>query len=68
MRLRPYKPCDAADILKVRRITIGVLENNPGAYHCYKSVGFRDVPEDEPVYFRLLGEDVKCLELEWGEA
>ncbi len=55
----------AADILKVRKITIGVLENNPGAYRCYKAVGFRDVPMEEPEYYHLLGEDVKCLELEW---
>ncbi len=55
----------AAEILKARKVTIGVLENNPGAYRCYKSVGFRDVPEETPVYYHLMGEDVKCLELEW---
>ena len=32
----------ASEILKVRKITIGVLENNPGAYRCYRAVGFRD--------------------------
>ena len=58
----------AADILKVRKITIGVLENNPGAYRCYRSVGFRDVEEKAPVYFHLLGQDVRCLELEWEVA
>lgn len=57
----------AAGILKARKVTIGVLENNPGAYHCYKSVGFRDVPEETPAYYHLLGQDVKCLELEWEE-
>ena len=54
----------AFEILKVRKVTIGVLENNPGAYRCYKAAGFRDVPEAEPVYYPILGQRVKCLELE----
>ena len=54
----------AFEILKVRKVTIGVLENNPGAYRCYKSVGFGDVPMSEPTYYTIMGEDVKCLELE----
>ena len=54
----------AFDILKVQKVTLGVLENNPGAYHCYKAAGFKDAPMDEPEYYHLMGEDVKCLELE----
>ncbi len=54
----------AFEILKVERITLGVFDNNPSAYHCYKSVGFRDVQLDEAVYYHVLGEDWKCLELE----
>ena len=54
----------AFDILKVQKVTLGVLENNPGAYHCYQAAGFRDVHMDEPEYYHLMGEDVKCLELE----
>ena len=54
----------AFDILKVRKVTLGVLENNPSAYHCYKAVGFQDAPMDEPEYYHLMGEEVKCLELE----
>ena len=54
----------ASGILKVRKITIGVLENNPGAYRCYRSVGFRDA-DIEPSVFRLMGQEVRCLELEW---
>ena len=54
----------AFDILKVQKVTIGVLENNPSAYRCYKAAGFKDVPTDEPVYYHLMGEQVKCLELE----
>lgn len=56
----------AFDILKVQKVTIGVLENNPSAYRCYKAAGFKDVPTDEPEYYHLMGEQVKCLELEIG--
>lgn len=54
----------AFEILKVRKVTIGVLENNPGAYACYKAVGFRDVAMNEPEYYPVMSESVKCLELE----
>ena len=54
----------AFEIMKVRKVTIGVLENNPRAYHCYKAVGFRDVPMEVPEYYHLMGANVKCLELE----
>ena len=54
----------AFDILKVQKVTLGVLENNPGAYYCYKAAGFREVPMDEPEYYQLMGEKIKCLELE----
>jgi RimJ/RimL family protein N-acetyltransferase len=30
----------AFEILKVKRITLGVFSNNPAAHQCYKSVGF----------------------------
>lgn len=32
----------AFDILKVKRVTLKVFDNNPTAYYCYKSVGFVD--------------------------
>ncbi|MBQ7099002.1 MAG: GNAT family N-acetyltransferase [Oscillospiraceae bacterium] len=54
----------AAEFLKVKKITIGVLENNPGALRCYLGVGFQEVPQDEPVYYDLLGQHVRCKELE----
>lgn len=59
-----FYPMTAFDILKVRKVTLGVLENNPGAYHCYKAAGFKDAPMDEPEYYQLMGEKIKCLELE----
>ena len=54
----------AFDIFKAKKVTLGVLENNPGAYHCYKAAGFRDVTSDTPEYYHLMGQQVKCLELE----
>lgn len=57
----------AFEILKVKKVTIGVLENNPGAYRCYKAVGFRDVAMAQPEYYPIMGESVKCLELEMAK-
>lgn len=56
----------AFEILKVEKITLGVLENNPSAYFCYKAAGFRDVPMDTPEYYRVMGKEIQCLELEIG--
>lgn len=33
----------ATDILHMKKITLGVFENNPGAHSCYQSIGFLDV-------------------------
>ena len=53
----------AFEILKVRKVTIGVFEDNAPAYHCYKSVGFQDAAGIEPEIYHIMGEDWKCLEL-----
>ena len=54
----------AADFLKAKRITIGVLDNNPGALRCYLGAGFREAEQAEPVYYELLGQRIRCIELE----
>ena len=54
----------AFDVLGARKVTLGVLENNPSAYHCYKAAGFRDVEMEDPEYYELMGKRIKCLELE----
>ena len=58
----------AFELLGARTVTLGVFENNPAAYHCYKAVGFQDVPMDEPEYYPVLGQEWKCLELKMTAA
>lgn len=38
------------DILKVKRVTLNVFDNNPSAHKCYKAVGFKDIKHNEAVY------------------
>lgn len=33
----------ATDILKVKKVTLGVFDNNPMAHNCYHNIGFVDV-------------------------
>lgn len=54
----------AFEILKVKKVTLGVFENNPAAYFCYKSAGFKDVQAYDAEYYSIMGEKWKCLELE----
>lgn len=46
-----------------KKVSLGVFENNPSAYHCYKAVGFRDVCLDIPEAYSVLGEEWRCKEL-----
>lgn len=54
----------AFEILKVQKVTLGVFENNPSAYHCYRSVGFSECIPPQSAKFSFLGETWNCLELE----
>ena len=54
----------AAEFLGAKKLTIGVLENNPGALRCYLGAGFREAEQAEPVYYDLLGQRIRCIELE----
>ena len=54
----------ATHFLKAKKITIGVLDNNPGALRCYLGVGFHEARQAEPVYYDLLGQRIRCIELE----
>ncbi len=51
----------AFQILRVKKVTIGVFANNPSAVNCYKSVGFKEVGEE---VYNFYGESWKCIELE----
>ncbi|MBR4342590.1 MAG: GNAT family N-acetyltransferase [Lachnospiraceae bacterium] len=55
----------AFKILKAKKVTIGVFENNESAYKCYKSLGFKEAPEQEPVIRDIKGEQWKVIELEY---
>lgn len=52
----------AFEILKVKKITIGVFDNNESAYKCYISSGFRDTGEVQSC--QILGQEWRCIELE----
>lgn len=54
----------AFGIMKADKVTLGVFENNPSAYYCYKAAGFKEVPSDEPFCFSVMGESWKCIEME----
>lgn len=51
----------AFQILKVSKVILGVFENNPPAYHCYKSVGFKETGTE---VYNIFNEKWKCIEME----
>ena len=54
----------AFEILKAEKVTLGVFENNPSAYYCYKAAGFQEITMEEDEYSAILGEKWKCIEME----
>ena len=54
----------ARTFLGAKKVTLGVLENNPGAYRCYRSVGFRETTTQAPEFYHLMGRSIRCIELE----
>lgn len=54
----------AKEIYGVKKVSLGVFENNPGAYSCYKSVGFDESKTKLPKKYHILNEEWNCLELE----
>lgn len=51
----------AFDLLKAERVTLGVFDNNPSAYRCYKAAGFKEYSEREVF---LLGQNWRCIDME----
>ena len=54
----------AFDMLKAEKITLGVFDNNPSAYYCYKAAGFNEIPVNDDIVFEILGEKWNRIELE----
>ena len=55
----------AFNILKVKKVTLGVFANNPGARHCYEAVGFLEAKENSRNTYRIMDEDWECIEMEF---
>ncbi len=51
------------EILKAKRVTLGVFDCNTAAYNCYKSVGFAEVHQTEREMFAFGGESWTVIEL-----
>jgi endo-1,4-beta-xylanase len=54
----------AFEILKAKKVTIGVFENNAPAYACYRSLGFCEVPKEQHHTLNYKGEEWRVIELE----
>lgn len=54
----------AFDMLKAEKVTLGVFENNPSAYYCYKAAGFSEIVMEQEIVLEMLGEKWKVIELE----
>lgn len=57
----------AFDFIKVRKVSLGVFENNVAAIHCYRSCGFQTVERDMVESYHCMGETWNCIEMEFGE-
>lgn len=53
----------AFDVYRVRRVSLGVFENNPSAYRCYRVAGFKENDSRQAKVYHLMGEDWKSLEM-----
>ena len=54
----------AFELLQAEKVTLGVFENNPSAYYCYKAAGFKEIEEEKTFVFEILGEQWACIEME----
>ena len=54
----------AFDFVKVKKISLGVFENNKPAIRCYESCGFKRVTLENTECYRCMGEVWNCIEME----
>ncbi len=54
----------AFEMLQAEKVTLGVFENNPSAYYCYKSAGFKEIPMEKTFIYEFYGEKWNCIEME----
>lgn len=54
----------AFDMLQAEKVTLGVFENNPSAYYCYKAAGFEEIKQEKQFIFEFQGEQWLCIEME----
>lgn len=55
----------ALDVYGAKSVRLGVFENNPSAYYCYKAVGFWETGKSEE--YGIKGKEWKCLEMEYKD-
>lgn len=54
----------AFDFGKVKKISLGVFENNEAAIKCYEACGFKRVKLETVESYRCMGEVWNCIEME----
>ncbi len=54
----------AFEMLQAEKVTLGVFENNPSAYYCYKAAGFEEIETDRKFVYVFSGEQWPCIEME----
>lgn len=54
----------AFDFLKVKKISLGVFENNKAAIKCYESCGFKKVKLENTESYHCMGDVWNCIEME----
>lgn len=54
----------AFDFVKVKKISLGVFENNEIAIKCYESCGFKRVKLETTESYHCMGEVWNCIEME----
>lgn len=54
----------AFEMIKAEKVTLGVFENNPSAYYCYKAAGFEEIETGSKFVYEFAGEQWPCIEME----